>query len=231
MSLRNIYAGLKLITPPAVELMTVDEAASYLAVTLDGSATDVDVSNYLVTTRAHVEMALRRGLIQQTWKLSMVNWPGRDYLNWPQAFSSQIDQYYHTNFIKLPMAGPLISVTSVTYMTSDGTIKSMSPANFTTSVPNGYNVWTNMEPGRIALPFAQVWPTDILMPGAPIDIIYVVGHATMADLQNWEGYGPTMQVIKLLLVDCWENRIPPIESQLNQRIAEWLAPYRIYDAA
>lgn len=229
MSQDGTFAGLTLIAPPATEPVTLAEAESFLNIISDGGQVDADVTLLITTARQHVEQShLKRALLTQTWKLSLTNWPGRDYLNWPQSFSSRIDQYYRNNYIKLPLPR-LQSVTSVNYMDSSGNQKSMSNANFTTTVANGYNVITTMEPGRIVLPFSQVWPTDILMPGAPIDITYVCGFTSMGDLQNWEGYGPTIHAIKLLIVDCWENRLPPADSKLNETLAGWLAPYRIYD--
>ena len=62
-------------------------------------------------------------------------------------------------------------------------------ANFEVLPGYTYNVLTDFEPGRIVLPYSQIWPPDILMPGAPIQITYVAGYADVATLQSkFEGW-------------------------------------------
>lgn len=232
MNIGDTYAGLQLITPPSVEPLTLADAEAFLRVVPDGGEIDQLISAYITTIRQHIEQSiLKRALLTQTWRLSLKNWPGRDYRNYPLSVTSEIDYYYKYNYIKLPFA-PLQSVSSVQYMNSSGVTQSMNAANFSPSVSNSYNVLTTMEPGRIVLPYAGIWPTDVLMPGAPITITFVAGFASLTALQNWEGYGPTIQAMKLMLADCYENRIPPDAVGGGEQVgiaSKWLTPYRIYD--
>lgn len=230
MNIGDIYAGLQIVTPPSIEPLQVQDVCSYLRLVPDGGENDALVSLLTTTVRKQVETILNRALLTQTWKFSLRNWPGRDYINWPRAFTSEIDQYYKYNYIKVPFP-PLQSVTSVTYMRSDGTVGTMVPANFTVVNGFSYNVFNTFEPGRIVLPFAGIWPTDVLMPGAPITVTFVAGY-TPQTLKNWEGYEATLQAMKLLVSDCWENRIPPSDIESSEQmgvVKKWLAPFRIYD--
>lgn len=79
-------------------------------------------------------------------------------------------------------------------------------------LPNSYNVFTDFEPGRIWLPFSQIWPTNILLPGNPIKIRFVAGYSSLAALQSqFEGYYATIQALQMIIGYCYENRIPPAE--------------------
>ena len=242
MNIGDSYAGLTLVTPPSYEPMTLQDALQHLRVDSDMASNDAYVTILISLARQYCETVLRRALVTQTWKLSLKNWPGRDYQNWPQSLTSELDLYYKFNFIKLPLP-PLQSVTSVSYRNSSGTVLTMSAANFTTTVSNSYNVETVMEPGRIVLPFSGIWPTDILMPGAPINITYVCGYVPLANqtspptfntLEYWEGYQAVIHSMKMLIGYWYENRIPPAEMHKSSVPAgedmvvnQLLQPYRI----
>ena len=198
---------------------------------------DQDFTDFIKTARQKCETVLRRGLLTQTWQLSLKNWPGRDYQNWPLSLTSELDLYYKYNYIKLPLAAPLQSVGGVNYMNSNGQNLSMTPANFLPNVSNGYNVITTTDPGMIVLPYSQIWPTDILMPGAPITIPYTLGYADAAAFaQNCEFAGAVYHAMKLMVTYWYENKIPPSEIRKSQEpagidlvINDLLNEYRVYD--
>lgn len=107
--------------------------------------------------RAAVDAAeeyLRHGLMTQTW------------LYGQSAF---------TDTIRLPMAKPLQSVSSVQYYAESGTLTTLSS--------DRYTVDTYSEPGRIALAPAQAWPslqTD--RRGLRVFVTYVVGWTREQDV-------------------------------------------------
>jgi hypothetical protein len=244
----DIYAGLVLTSPPIAEPLSLADAESHLRVGSPGDnpVNDTYITALITAARQFCESILHRALITQQWRLSLKNWPGRDYQNWPLSLTSELDLYYKYNYIKLPLP-PLQSVQSVTFMNSSGQVLSMQPANF--QVLNGYtyNVDTDMEPGRIVLPYAQIWPTDILMPGAPIQISFTAGFIPLLlqasppvgqTFEYWEGYQVLMAAMKLLIGEWFERRIPAIETLRSradylsgtEMVAQTLLQsYRIFD--
>ena len=63
-----------LLTPPAVEPVTLADAKAYLRV--DNDDDDAVISALIAGARAHVEAQTRRALITQTWRLVRDAWPG-----------------------------------------------------------------------------------------------------------------------------------------------------------
>lgn len=230
--MNQTYAGLKRTVAPATEILSLADTESYLKVNSDGGSIDQDVTAFISFAREQVETALGRTLLRSTWRLSLKNWPGRDYQNWPQGVTSGFAGYYQHDHVKLPMAAPLSSVSSVTYLDTASVLNTMPQGN----VAGGYNVDASFEPGRIVLPFSQVWPTAILLPGAPIQITYVAGYADLAALvASFEGYHSTVMAMKLIIAYVFENRVPPSEMRkssvaagIQYVIDELLAPHRVF---
>jgi uncharacterized phiE125 gp8 family phage protein len=63
-----------LLTPPAVEPVTLAEAKAYLRI--DNDDDDAVISALIAGARSHVEAQTRRALITQTWRLVRDAWPG-----------------------------------------------------------------------------------------------------------------------------------------------------------
>lgn len=232
----DIYAGLILVEAPVVEPLSLADAETFLRVESDSDGPiDTEITAFITLARQEVEKILRRALLTQTWRLSLRNWPGRDYSN-VASLTLEPDSYYKYNFIKLPLP-PLQSVTSVNYMNSDGETLSMSPANFQALPGFTYNVLTDFEPGRIVLPFSQIWPPDILMPGAPIQITFVAGYADVPALQaRFDGWSAAIQAMKLMVSFWNEERLVPVEFRrtavpagVNFVCEQLLEAYRIRD--
>ena len=62
-----------LLTPPAIEPLSLDEAKDYLRV--EHADDDALITALIVSARSHVEAATRRALITQTWRHSRDAWP------------------------------------------------------------------------------------------------------------------------------------------------------------
>ena len=167
----SIYANLQLQRAPITEPVTLEEAEGWARIASDGGPIDQDFFALITFARQQCETILRRALYTQMWKLSLKNWPGRDYQNWPQGVSLGYESYYKHDHIELPLP-PLQGVASVTYLDTSANSNIMPQMN----ASGGYNVDLNFEPGRIVLPFSQIWPTTILLPGAPISAVYVGGY-------------------------------------------------------
>lgn len=232
----DVFAGLKISVPPTTEPLSLADVNSFLNLQPVGIDTNSDtyLTTIITSVRQHIEVTiLRRALLTQTWKLYLRTWPGRSILNF--------QEYERCDYIKLPFP-PLQSVT-ISYITSSGATKTVTAVDppLSTQTQGYVNVFKDLEPAQIVLPFSGVWPTDILMPGAPITITIVCGYQRLTDtspvsgqtiLSNWEGFGPTIQAMKMVIADCWENRIPAPNvagSSMMAVVADWLAGYRIYE--
>lgn len=98
--------AIKIITPPATEPISVEEAKLHLRV--DATDEDTPIARMIVTARQEAENLTRRALITQTLELGLSHWPER---------------------INLPRP-PIASVTSIKYMDTAGTLQTLDPSDY-----------------------------------------------------------------------------------------------------
>ncbi len=142
--------ALTMVTGPAVEPVSVNEAKAHLRV--DISDDDALIGGLITAARMHVEQNMKRALVAQTWELVMDRWPALGYLRLP-----------------LP---PLVSVTSIKYTDVDGVEGTFDVGN--------YLVDTDREPGRIVLKSAASWPAVELREVGGVRVRYVAGYGSTA---------------------------------------------------
>lgn len=95
-------------TPPAVEPVTLDDARAQVRVT--AMQEDALLTRLVEAARQHVERAIRRALITQSWRLYLDDWPpGR--------------------VVRLP-ATPVQEVASITVFDADGMPVELDPADY-----------------------------------------------------------------------------------------------------
>ncbi len=116
------------------------------------SAEDSYIDGLITIARQIVEEYLKRALITQTWYYHLNNWPEDD-------------------FIYLPL-GKLQSVTSVTYLDTDGDSSTFSS--------DDYIVDTYSNLGRVVLGYGETWPSATLYPSNPITVEFVCGYGDVA---------------------------------------------------
>ena len=142
--------ALTLVTGPAVEPVSRDEAKAHLRVDLSDDDTLID--SLITAARVHVEQHLRRALVTQTWDLVLDCFPaGRE--------------------IRLPLP-PLASVTSISYTDDGGGAGSVDAGE--------YVVDTDREPGRLVLKSGGTWPAVTLREVAGVRVRYVAGYGNAA---------------------------------------------------
>jgi uncharacterized phiE125 gp8 family phage protein len=142
---QTIRASWSLVTGPTQEPISLKEAKDHAKMSPD----EVNDSYYrfIKTAREECEKHLGRGLLTQTWKLSLSDF---------------------ANCIYLPMSPQLQSVSSVTYYDADGNLQTLS-----SSV---YVVEADSRPGRIVLASGQTWPAlQASRFGWRVFVTYVVG--------------------------------------------------------
>lgn len=103
--------GLKLITPPALEPVTLAEAKLHLRV--DGTDEDALITVLISSARRHAEHVTERAFVTQTWELAIDKFPAAEIL--------------------LPKP-PLVSIASVSYDDAAGVEQVMSPTAYTTDL-------------------------------------------------------------------------------------------------
>ena len=140
---------LKLVTAPADEPITLDEAKKQLRE--DGTDQDEHIESLIVTAREWLESTYGVSLLTQTWDYAL------------SAFPSERE-------LKLPRP-PLVSVTSITYYDEDlSTSTVFSSAN--------YQVDTFRRPGAVVLKNNIDWPTDTLRPSSGVVVRFVSGNTS-----------------------------------------------------
>lgn len=151
--------GLSQITPPSLEPVTLDDAKVHLRLSptlATGPGEDGEIERLIRTARTWCESSTGRQLITATWKLTL------------PAF-----QYTRPNAprILLPRP-PLQTVTSITYLDSNGTRQLLDPSI--------YVAHADCLPGYIRLAYNQTWPTFRPEEGS-IEIIYRAGYGDGPD--------------------------------------------------
>jgi len=135
-------------TAPTVEPISLNEAKRQCRISLDETAHDQDLIDYIVDARVHIEDITWRKLITQTWYAYFQDWPTG-------------------NYIELPF-GELQSVTTVKYTDVDN--------SETTWSTDEYIVGTDYLHGRITLDDGYTWPNEVLYPSNPIEVEFVCGY-------------------------------------------------------
>ena len=240
----QLFANLKRTAAPVIEPIDLATAEAYLRVPSDsGGPIDQDIQAFISFAREYCETVLRRSFLKQTWQLNLRNWPGRDYQNWPTNTPSDFESYQKYNYISLPMAAPLYGPdasppaapqVSITYLDTSASILTFPQGN----IPGGYNVDPNFEPARVFLPFSQIWPTTILLPGAAITLVYQTGYPDVATwMAAFEGANGVLHAMKKIIAYVYENKIPPDEMRRSSIAAgmsfvveEMLSHWRIYES-
>lgn len=108
--------GLTLVTAPATEPITLDEAKKHCRV--DVSDEDDLIRSLIVAARQHVESFTHRALVTQTWDYKLDGFPALG-----ECF-------------EVPLA-PVLSVTSITYLDTAGSSQTWSSSNYLTDIQAG----------------------------------------------------------------------------------------------
>ena len=145
------------------------------------SPEDSYIESLITVSREMVEFHTGRRLINQTWDYFLGQWPNKD------------------DYISLPYAAPLVSVSSLKYTDYYALEHIWSTDNYivdTMSLPGAvrlrYNIW----------PATFVWPAITLYPSNPIAIRYTAGYgASSTDVPK-----TIKQAMLLIIGDLYENR-------------------------
>lgn len=198
--------GLKLVSPPSVEPVTLAETKAQLR--LDTDVEDTYVSALITAARERVELFLRRALITQTYEYTIDRFPVNAFL------------IYTTSFLDLPRP-PLQSVEWIRYINTAGSQQTLPPETYVVDASSN-------EMGRVALAWNQFWPITRWSINSVV-IRFVAGYGDKAeDIPQAIRHGILIEISNL-----YENREDIVVGQtvntvpLSERL---LWPYRALTA-
>lgn len=154
-------SGLKIITAPTSEQLTLEECRLELRLDDDGDSPpshplDDLIADKIVAAREYCEECLQRALAPQTLEL---------------ALDRFADRCTGRTEIELPMP-PLVSITSVKYIDGDGDEQTLSDTL--------YALDNYQEPGWLLPAYGTSWPATKAVINA-VKIRYVAGYAPRGD--------------------------------------------------
>lgn len=150
-------AGATLVTPPAVEPITLAQAKNHLRV--DIADDDALIGILITAAREACEAFIHGSLITQTWRVSFDAFP-----------ENPLDS------IRIPIE-PLQSVSSFKWWDqffnlTTMTVATPGPGPF---LSTDYILDTDREPPRLVLPPGNAWPGVSLWPVSPLQVTVVAG--------------------------------------------------------
>lgn len=125
--------ALSLVDAPEDEPITLEEAKLHLRLEIEDD--DALVDGLIAAARERAEAVTGRQLLQATWEL-------------------RLDRFPCEYEIRIPKP-PLISVTSLKYVDTNGTLQTWDPVNYQVDAPAG----PFAEPGRLQPVFGASWPS------------------------------------------------------------------------
>jgi uncharacterized phiE125 gp8 family phage protein len=195
--------GLRLITAPVSEPVSLAEAKAHLRIDQSVTVDDTEIQAMITAARTYIESVCWRALMTQTWEIVLDNFP----CSWPSPLpgcgsdhawlcSSAQSAYPKKSEIPLPL-GTIQSITSVKYDDANGTEQTFASSNY---------VFDETVPPRLVLKTNSSWPTTSGEANC-IRIRFVAGYA---------GSGasiipqPLKSAILLLVSQLYEHRTPEV---------------------
>ena len=166
--------GLKLITPPASFPLTLEEVKSHLNV--DYADKDALIELYLQAAVDHAERFTGRALVDQTWELSLSEFP--------------------VGKITIPKP-PLLEIVSIVYDDAAGSEQTVDAAS--------YVVDYDSSPGSVSLLPALTWPT-VLVAENSVRIRFRAGYLVDESPADGDVPSAIKAAILLIIGNFFENR-------------------------
>jgi uncharacterized phiE125 gp8 family phage protein len=199
-------ADLELVTPPASQLVTLDELKAQVSVELDDDSEDAEITAYGLAAVGHLDGyagILGRALAQQSWKLYLDAFPP-----WT---------------LRLPLP-PLISVDAITYLDANGATQTLASTEYLAQAG---------ERATVTPAFGKVWPVARCQARA-VTVAFTAGWPAPAAGQPWPAkLQPVIAAIKLMVGDLYANRETAVtdgrtaEIPMSTTVERLLRPLRI----
>jgi uncharacterized phiE125 gp8 family phage protein len=145
---------LSLVTAPAVEPVTLDEAKTHMRV--EHVLEDALIGTYIVSARQHAEAETARALLEQTWELALPCFPFEPCLKLPRP--------------------PLVAVVEVRYFDAEGVDQVWPASEYDVDAPAG----PHARQGVLRPKAGTSWPTVQVAPRA-VRVTFRAGYGDSAD--------------------------------------------------
>jgi uncharacterized phiE125 gp8 family phage protein len=175
--------ALRRTVDPPIEPLSVEEGKVQCEIDEDITDRDDLIGRYIKAARELAEEFTRRTFIESTWRLTAQTWP-YDICNYASDYA-----------IVLPR-GPILAVTSISYLDNDGTRTYLEAAD--------YYLADDDEPARLYPAYQTLWPTARLQQGS-IEIIYRAGYPSAGSPADAEGVPAIVKQAISMLVAHWFN--------------------------
>lgn len=145
-----------LVTGPAAEPVTLEEAKLHLRVELDFPNDDALIRAFITAAREAIENETGRTLVTSSWRGTLDSFPCSDWIDVPKP--------------------PLQSVSSITYVDNAGAVQTWASSKYLVDTPTG----ATSQRGRIGLAFGETWPvTQAQLNAVTIDFVAGYGAASV----------------------------------------------------
>jgi uncharacterized phiE125 gp8 family phage protein len=141
----------RIITPPAIEPLTIEEVKVNLNIDHSDAGSDADLLGMIAAARESVEGECRQSLMLQTLELTLPAFP---------AWCIRLER------------PPVIAVTSVTYTDTDGASVVLDPS--------AYTLDNSSEPPRLVPTYGTTWPAAQASVNA-VRVRYTAGYSDSID--------------------------------------------------
>lgn len=204
--------ALSLVSGPSVAPITLEECKAHLKV--DDTTDDALIDALIAVVLQYLDGQdgiLGRGLVTQTWDYTIDRFPPD--IIWYNDFG-----YWSQEPIMLPLR-PVQSISSISYVDSDGATQTYSASNYSLSAD------TNSMP-RVDLGYSLTWPTTRQQRDA-VTVRFIVGYGDVgSDVPE-----PIRQAMLLMIGHLYENRQTVSVGAMTEipfTANALLAPYRTF---
>ena len=182
--MKTDWTAFAIQTAPSIEPVTTAEVKLVSRIRSTVTTYDTMLANYITAARQAVEKYLGRALITQTLNLYYDNFPCN-------------------NEEMILIYSPVRSVSSITYVDTDGVTQTLSASNYRTDL-------LSITP-RITIAYGESWPSIREVTNA-IKITYIAGYGDAAT----DVPAPIKECIKSLCADLFEHPEANLEFKLEQ---------------
>src|SRR5690349_18614090 len=193
--------GLKLVTPPASEPLTLAEAKDHLRV--DDTSSDTYITDLIAIARQWAEGETGLALLPQTWAYTTDTFPWQ-YEQLPQINNPvpYFTPYYAPIILRRT---PVVSITSIQYVDSSGNTQTLSSGNY---VLNASTSLGEVSPAEIWPVYGLAWPIARPQPAA-VTVTFVAGYADAATIPK-----RIRAAMKLMIEELFRNRGGSVEGAI-----------------